>query len=161
MAQVGRPLGEAKVRLGPQKTHCPESLSSQQAGTCPPPPSFPVFMPCQALQLGVMATGPNICNNPSEPHTGVTAANTPMPRVRALCRRNDKNRNICLQREEKKGEGEMPARHGEQYMQKAPWALQEGSPMPHVPTLPPVTFYSRNMTHLNILPRHASTKLLL
>lgn len=40
---------------------------------------------------------PNICSNPSEPHTGVTAANGPMPRTRALCRRNDKNRNIFLQ----------------------------------------------------------------
>jgi hypothetical protein len=107
---------------------------------------------------------PNICSNPSEPHTGVTAANGPMPRTRALCRRNDKNRNIFLQLKEKKGEGEINAcqASGATYAKGADLCavgqqagLQTVFLVPCVSTLQPMPFYLRSMTHLTTLPQHA------
>lgn len=116
--------GKASGEDEPEASEDPTAQSQSprlawQAGTCPPPPSFSqCSCPARLCSWESWQQAPNICSNPSEPHTGVTTANRPMPRTKALCRRNGKNRNISLQPEEKKGKGEMPASHRERHMRK-------------------------------------------
>lgn len=160
MEQVGRPLVRTSLSLRNTATQ-----SQAPGGTCPQH-LLPSQCPCPAAfglcRWESWQQAPNICSNPSEPHTGVTAANGPMPRTRALCRRNDKYRNIFVQLEERRGR-EMPAGHQEQHRQTARtcvlWASRQvsrpSSCCPVLSTLQPVTFHFRSMTHLTILPRHA------